>query len=119
MSDHGQSGAVRLQALALIAAACVTTGGAVVSAFIQSGWLAKSNPTTLAADASQRTQASFLGIIEPANENALADAKSMATCENRPATFNEVTPSGHLRSGVRPTSVDSQYSWTSGSFAAG
>src|SRR5262245_14113408 len=120
MSEHGQSGAVRLQALALIAAACVTTGGAVVSAFIQSGWISRPSPANAAVDMSQRTQASFMGIIEPVNENSLAGAKSVATAENRPATFNEVAPSGHLRSGVRQTGgAESQYSWTSGSFSGG
>jgi hypothetical protein len=48
MSDHQQTKAVRVQSSAIVLAAVITTGGAVTSAFIQTGLLGKLSPTGVA-----------------------------------------------------------------------
>lgn len=48
MSDHLQTKAVRVQSSAIVLAAVITTGGAVTSAFIQTGLLGKLSPMAVA-----------------------------------------------------------------------
>jgi hypothetical protein len=73
--DHSQHRAIRLQSTALVLAALITTAGAVTSAFIQSGWLGKTNRSTAIASAHPATPtalASFVGTIEPLAEMPVA-----------------------------------------------
>jgi hypothetical protein len=93
MSDQGYSNSVRLQALALIAAAFVTTTGAVTSAFIQSGWITK--PAVAITETKPRVQAMFTGMIEAVDERAIASNVEA------PQSFNVqqdlVPPAAHLK----------------------
>jgi hypothetical protein len=89
--DHSQHRAIRLQSTALVLAALITTTGAVSSAFIQSGWFGKTNPSTTIASALPATPqalASFVGTIEPLNEMPIAASGAMP-----PAAFSATSRS--------------------------
>src|SRR5689334_17853294 len=112
MSESGHSGAVRLQAAALILAAFVTTAGAVTSAFIQSGWIKPSSVSVAVSRADDKPVATFTGIIEPVDSVSTANdafATTDARTENRPATFQETVPTARLRSSPPAASYSQGY----------
>jgi len=92
---------MRLQAVALIGAALVTTAGAVTSAFIQSGWIKPSSIPVAVSQAESSPLATFTGLIEPADPSSLSN-ESLATnavpAENRPVTYQETLPTARLKS---------------------
>src|SRR5262245_16905584 len=74
MSEHNPG--VRLQSTALVVAALITTGGAVTSAFIQTGWVGKptSAPAAVSQSPTAKPLAFFTGAIEsPGQRGVLAE----------------------------------------------
>jgi hypothetical protein len=82
MSDP--SHAARWQSSALVVAALITTGGAVSSALIQTGWFGKSStlPIELPSLNAPQPQAAFAGFIEPVRERSLAANNSTMGVSN-------------------------------------
>jgi hypothetical protein len=116
MSEHSHSGAVRFQSIALVMAALITTAGAVTSAVIQAGWLAKPSAETASASPpiAGKPQAFFAGTIEaprsslPAAEAPMVEIKPTA----EPATFQALAeqsaaPIGAGRASASPVAHDS------------
>jgi hypothetical protein len=116
MSEHNQSGAVRLQSMALVMAALITTGGAVTSAFIQAGWIGRPAAETATASrpAVAKPQAFFAGTIEPPRPNSLVAEEPMVDIKPTidPASFAALSqqssaPIGAGRASASPVAHDS------------
>jgi len=115
MSEQSHSGAVRFQSVALVMAALITTGGAVTSAFIQTGWLARPSAETAAAVplASSKPKAFFTGTIEPPRSSSLVAEEPLVEIKPaaesitfQPLAQQSAAPIGAGRASANPMAHD-------------
>ncbi|HZZ26798.1 MAG TPA: hypothetical protein VFE46_02225 [Pirellulales bacterium] len=105
MSDQAQHGAVKLQSSAMVAAAFITTLGAITAALIQTGWISKP-PVALVSHMQPPApiaKASFLGTIEPAAERPSADTVELRSDTAEPTLSIPSSIRGNETSPPNPT----------------